>query len=155
MTEKEIIDKVNSVKSPNIKLLLTKEEYDICIKHGIDPNRISRIDIGNAGKKFGNKTNIGKYTFGKGYYKIIDIKYDYQVPDGRVFNKMLVTNYNSTNANDFSNEEVFINPAPLYNNASIGSKIPIEKGMIIFIKEDTTIVNNSYKIVWEILEFDE
>lgn len=149
--EQKIIDRVNSFNLPGVQLLLTKEEYDICIKYGIDPKKIGRSDIGSAGKRISNSTNIGKYAPGKGYYKIVEIKSNYQVPDGRVFEEILITNYNSSNAIDFSNEEVLINSRPMYNHASIGPKIPLKKGMIIFVKEDTTVVNSSYKVVWEII----
>lgn len=147
---KQILDKVNRCPE-NIKLYLSDEEYDICIKHGISPNRIFKKSEGSGGHRLTNKQTLGRYITGVGYYKIIDIKYNYKVPDGRVFEEMLVTNYNRTYTTHFNNEEVLINPRPLYNIISKGPKISLKPGMILHIIEDTTVVNESYKIVWEIL----
>ena len=147
---KELISRVNSMPK-NISLYLTDEEYDICIQNGVELKKIRKITQGTGGHRFsGGK--IGIYICRKGYYKIIAVKNNYQVPDGRIFDEALITYYNKTNASNFLEEEVAINAGPLHNRTSIGPMVQFKKGMILNIKEETTVVNNSYRIVWEILK---
>jgi len=153
LEEKKIIDRINhNLTIPGIKsVVVTKEEYEICIKNGIDPKKLSRFDQGATGHKFSEGIPIGKYITRKGYYKIIDIKYNYKIDDGRIFNEMLITNFNLSNPNEFRLDEVIINPRPLFNIASKGPEIKLKTGMILHIIEDVKIVNNTYRIVWEIM----
>lgn len=149
--EKAVLDKVELSNKVGGRILLTSDEIEICEKHNIDPSKYSHIDKGLGGHRISNKVSIGRYVAGIGFYKIIDIKKNYQVHDGRVFDEMLITNYSKTLDLEFDNDEVLINARPFYNNASIGPKSQLKVGMILHIKEDTTVVNKTYRIVWEIL----
>lgn len=147
----ELINRVNNTNK-NIKLVLTDEEYQICIEHGVSSNKILKISEGNVGHCLSSAHNIGKYICRKGYYKIIDIIPNYQVGDGRVFQNALITYFNLNNSTHFIKEEIVINPTPLYNYQSIGPKIKLEKGMILCVIEDTIVVDGSYKIVWKVVQ---
>lgn len=141
---------INRVNSSLFALSLTDEAVEICKKHGVDPNKYSYQEQGILGHKLANKTPIGAHIVGKGYYKIVGIKNNYPLPSG-VFDEVLVTYYSKHFRTDFLEEEILINARPFYNNASIGPKSQLKVGMILHIKEDTTVVNKTYRIVWEIL----
>lgn len=152
MTEQEEKALVERVNNSRLGIpILSDEQIEVCKKYNVDPSKYKSISVGKVGSRFTNKERIGAYITGKGYYKIVDIKQNFTVPDGRTYEEMLVTNYSKDYTTNFYKEEVLINPRPLYNNASIGPKCKLEVGMVLHIIEDTRVVNSSYRIVWEVL----
>ena len=157
MIQEESNDLIKRIKNmlncSGIKPIVSEEEFDICVANGINSNNLILDNKGRTGQQISVwKNNTGKYTPNKGFYRILDTIYDYKVPDGRVFECALITNYSQKSIKDFSDDEVIINARPLYNNISIGNKDTlVTAGMTLHIIEETIVVENSYKIVWEIL----
>jgi len=159
----QIKEGINNLKqnifSLNICCRINLEIYQICQKHNID---ISKLISGDSGHKWTRNLvplldphieKIGLYTPRKGYYKIIDIKNEVNLPQSiKRSNKAYYAHYNALVSDNFTDEIVIINGDPLISNSSVGPKnINIKKGMIIQIKEDTLVVNRSYKIIWDIV----
>ena len=157
--EKEFIERIrnsfsNTKMKSGIRMIVSDEEYNLCLKYGIGDDKVVRSSKGFIGqfmKKLGN--NTGTYTPNKGFYKIIEVKVYEKVPDGRVFEQALITNFDANSSSDFSTEDVLINTRPFFNRASIGPKSTVFKvGMIIHVTEETTLINNTYRVVWTVLE---
>jgi hypothetical protein len=155
--EIKLVEKLRTLKAPagvKIATFVTDEEYEICLKHGISEDKIVRSSQGNAGHALERlKSGTGVYTPNKGFYKIVEIRNQHKVPDGRILELALVTNFNSNLNDNFPEEEVLINASPFFNRASIGPKnSSFRNGLVIHVIEETSLVNNTYKVVWEILE---
>lgn len=151
MTEEQERKLVEELTKPmqlkGVRRIVTKEQYDLCVKY--DAN-LEHIYLSNH--HFMYKGKNGKYTPRKGYYKILDVRNYINSPEEKTPDIYLLAYYSRDFTTDFIEEDIVITSRPFFNRVSVGPKIDIQVGMIIHVKEEVEVVQNSYRVVWDILE---
>ena len=152
----ETLIRLKIVSSNSKSLCLNSDEYNICIKHGIDKSQIICLGHSQNAHSYSKPVFIGTYTPRKGFYKIVRLEKNVKIPYyPNIIINAIYAKFKDNYSDDFIGTEVLINSKPLYNYNSIGPKnIKLEVGQIIEIKStslESGDHNKYYKIDWNVI----